>query len=422
MHLILKNAQIIDPEGKYHQQQADILIQNGVIQKIGKVEAGADDKQVDTTACVVMPGAIDINTFAGEPGYEEKETLETLRAAAQQGGFSELCTRSDLLPAVDHSGQASYLKKQSTGSAVELLPIGSISKGLKGESLSEMYDMHLAGAVAFGDAKKAITNLQLISLAMQYVKSFGGKLIFFADEPTLTKGGQMHEGEVSIHLGMKGVPAIAEEMAVRRILELAEYNQSEVILFGISTKEAIEAIRIAKEKRLKVKAGTFVHHLYFTDEALRSFDSNFKLHPPLRSDQHRNALINGIKSGVIDFLSADHCPENIEHKQVEFDYAAHGMIGLESALSASWTVLRKHIGMEQFVKLWSFNSRSMLGLPASHIEEGAPAKITLFAPDQVYEFGRQHRKSLSNNSAYYGQKFTGKVMGTIGGGEWHLAS
>jgi dihydroorotase len=422
MRILLKNCLLIDPEGKHHQLEADILIEEGRIIKIGHVDQLEHAEVLDVKGSVVMPGAMDLNTFSGEPGFEEKENLAKLNLAALQGGFSSICTRSDLFPAVDQAGQVSFLQKASAQSDIHIRPLGAISKGLKGESLSELYDMHLAGAVAFCDAKKAISNLKLISLAMQYVKSFGGKLLFFADEPMLSKGGQMNEGEVSIHLGMKGIPAIAEAMAVKRILDLALYNQVPVTFFGLSVGSAIDAIRQAKAKGQEVYAGAFVHHIYFNETKLSDFNSNYKLRPPLRAESDRLKLIEAIKDGTIDFLSADHCPENIENKQVEFDYAETGMIGLESALSASWTILKQHLSLDQFVALWSVNIRKVIEIDVPHIEEGLEAELSIFSPEHIFTFSKHHRKSLSDNTAYYGEAFTGKALGVVSNGKLSITT
>jgi dihydroorotase len=422
MRILIKNCLLIDPEGKHHQRKADVLVEDGKIIKVGIDEKFEHAEVLDVKGSLVMPGAMDLNTFSGEPGFEEKETLERLNQAALQGGFSSICTRSDLFPVVDQAGQVSFLQKSSAHSDIYIRPLGAISKGLKGESLAELYDMHLAGAVAFCDAKNSISNLKLISLAMQYVKSFGGKLLFFADEPTLSKGGQMNEGEVSIHLGMKGIPAIAEEMAVKRILDLALYNQVPVTFFGLSVGRAIDAVRQAKAKGQEVYAGVFVHHIYFNETKLVGFNSNYKLRPPLRSESDRLQLIEAIKDGTIDFLSSDHCPENIENKQVEFDYASTGMIGLESALSASWTVLKQHLSLDQFVALWSVNIRKALHIKVPHIEEGQEAELSIFSPEHVFTFSKHHRKSLSDNTAYYGEVLTGKVLGVVSKGKLSLSA
>ena len=421
MKLILKNIQIIDPEGEHHEVKTDLYIKDGFIERVGKVAGENADEILDGEGLVVMPGCLDVNTFIGVPGFEEKENLETLNKAAIQGGFTTLIPRTDLHPSTDHAGQISNLKKISSKSAIEILPLGSISKNLEGKELAELYDMHQEGAIAFCDAKKANLGVKLISLAMQYVKSFDGKLLFFADEPELSKGGQMNEGVTSIHLGMKGIPAIAEEMAVKKIIDLALYNESSVIFFGISTASALREIKAAKKSGVHVKAGVFAHHLFFDETTTVDFDSNFKLKPPLRTQKDIAAIIEGIIDGTIDFISADHCPENIENKEVEFEYASTGMTGLETALSASWSVLKNHIDISKFATLWSVNNRKMFNLDVQHIKEGSLAELTIFDPNVKYVFEKKHQKSFSKNTAYFGKELTGKTIGIITKSKLHKA-
>lgn len=422
MQTILKNIIIADTTNPLNGQVIDILIEDSKIKQIGHgLLADEKDEIHDCQGMFALPGCLDVNTFIGFPGFEEKESPETLNDAALQGGFTALASRADLNPAIDNAGQIKFLKETAKQLNITIYPIGSISKGLKGESLAELYDMHQTGAVAFSDAKKTKSGIKLMSLAMQYVKSFHGKLLFFADENDLSRDGQMNEGITSIHLGMKGVPKIAEKMGVQKILDLAAYNESAPIFFGISTAEALDEIRKAKLNGQEVYAGIFAHHLYFDETKLMGFDSNFKIKPPLRTQKDIEALIEGIKDKTIDFISADHCPENIENKAVEFEYAASGMTGLETALSASWTILQKHIDLNRFSELWSLNNRAMLNINVPKIAKGEFAEITIFNPNQSYTFEPKHQKSASKNSAYFGETFTGKTFGVFSKGAMHLS-
>jgi dihydroorotase len=417
MQLLLKNIRICS--GQKIAGPQDIRISDGIIQAIGKnlpMEPGVQEisfpGQVYASA-----GWMDVGVHTGDPGYEHREDLRTATQAAAAGGFTAIACAPNTLPVVDSKGSVVYIQNKTAGLPVSVFPIGAISIGAKGADLAELYDMHAAGAIAFSDGRMPVQDAGLLLRALQYVQAFQGLIMHQPHHNSIAAGGQMHEGLISTQLGMRGMAALAEEVAVQRDLSLLEYAGGRLHLHLVSTKKGVEMVRAAKAAGLPVTASVAVANLCFTDEALVDFDSNWKVKPPLRDETHRQALLEGLADGTIDFICSNHTPWDQEMKNVEFPFAEFGMIGLETAFALCRTFLEKELPLEQLVQRWAVGPRAVLGLPVPEIKPGARAELTLFDPEQAWTFAEKDIRSKSVNTPFVGQKFKGKVLGILNKGQ-----
>ncbi len=410
MNALIKSAHIIDESSSHHLQTKDILIENGIITKIAKrISNPGKIKEINRPNLHVSCGWFDSSVSFGEPGFEERETLENGLHTAAKSGFTAIALNASTEPPIDTKASVEYLKKSAESKLVALFPIASLSKKSAGIELAELFDMSNYGAIAFGDYQKPVSNANLMKIALLYAKNFNGLVLSFPQNDAVANNGIANEGEQSVALGLKGIPALAEALQIARDLFLLEYTQGKLHIPTISTAKSVQLIKEAKKKGLDVSCSVSAHHLSLNDQKLVSFDTNFKVAPPLRSTSDVKALIKGVNDGTIDMIVSDHCPMNIEHKQLEFENAMVGTIGLESAFAA----VNRTIGLDQLIRCFSSNPRKRFGLDPLSIKKGQKANLTLFNPDAPFIFTEEHIYSSSKNAAFIGEELNGKVYGVI---------
>ncbi|MGV3528894.1 MAG: dihydroorotase [Flavisolibacter sp.] len=408
MDILIRRATILDADSPFYRQTHDLFIQNGIIADIGNIDAKAD-KVVEAADLHVSAGWVDAFAHFCDPGQEYCETLETGAAAAAAGGYTDVLLVPDTKPPVHNKSAVEYIASRSRQLPVNLHPIGAVSKNLEGKELAEMYDMHQSGAQAFGDGWHSIQNSGLLLKALQYLKAIDKTIIQLPDENSIGGKGLMNEGVVSTQLGLPGKPAIAEELMILRDLELARYTGSRIHFTGVSTAQSLSLIKSAKEQGIQVTCSVTPHHLFFSDDDLRGYDTNLKVNPPLRTAEDRNALIEGIQNGIVDAIASHHLPRHIDQKVTEFEYAEIGIAGIETAFGVAHTVLHS-LPLEKLVSFFT-NARGLFGLPAVSIKKGQKASITLFQPREEWSVNRL--RSRSANSPFTGKKLTGKPLGII---------
>ncbi|MGB3948291.1 MAG: dihydroorotase [Bacteroidia bacterium] len=413
MNILIKSAHIIDILSPYNGKVMDILIENGVITSISAtIVPKKTVKTITSKNLCVSVGWLDMQANFCDPGFEHKEDMHTGINAAAAGGYTAVALVSSTQPTIHSKAEVEYIKNKSANAIVDVYPVGTLSYKQEGKDIAEMYDMHLSGAVAFSDDKKAVNDSGLLMRALLYAKNFGGLIIAHCDEKAISQEGKMNEGVVSTQLGLKGIPALAEELMVNRNVFLAEYTDAPIHLPNISTERSVALIKKAKEKGIKITAAVNAYNLVLTDNLLEGFDSNYKLNPPLRTQKDLDALRKGIADGTIDVITSDHRPQDIESKDVEFDYAANGMIGLESAFALVNSTKDK-LKLEAIIKTLTVNPRTILKLKQPKIAQGESANLTVFDPDFEWTFDKQAIKSKSRNTPFIGQTFKGKVLGII---------
>ncbi len=415
MKVLIKQATIVSSSSPFNGFTKDILIDNGVIAAIGE---GITDKEatlIQQPGLHVSIGWMDIFSHFCDPGLEYRETLETGANAAAAGGFTDVMILPNTNPVVHAKSQVEYIVQKAKSLPVNIYPIGAVTKNAEGNELAEMYDMQQSGAIAFGDGINAIQNSGLLIKALQYVKTFDGTVIQIPDDRSIAPGGLMNEGIVSTQLGLPGKPAMAEELIVARDIKLARYADSKLHFTGVTTAKSLEYIKRAKEGGIKVTCSVTPYHLFFTDEDLRTYDTNLKVNPPLRTKENRQALIKGLLDGTIDCIASHHIPHNYDNKVCEFEYAKNGMIGLESLFGTVWSMVNGEWSIADAVERFGIAPRKIFGLPVPVIEEKAVACLTLFNPAAEYVFDETMIASKSKNSAFIGKKMKGKVTGIING-------
>ncbi|GGA93877.1 MULTISPECIES: dihydroorotase [Mucilaginibacter] len=406
MNLLIKSATILDPGSSFHQQVADILIENGVITRIGD-DIDADAELFDAEGKYVSPGFFDLNCNVGELGLETKEDLRSGTVAAAAGGFTGIALMPNTQPPVHSKSEVEYLLNRSKGNLVDVYPLGTISQKREGKDLAEMYDMYQSGARAFTDGSRPVQDAGLMERALLYAQGFDALVFSYPEDTAIAGKAKVNEGEISTLLGMKGIPSLAEELMVARDLYLAEYTVSRIHFTTISTARSVELIREAKRKGIEVTCDVAAHHLILTDEALLGFDSLYKVKPPLRTADDVAALIKGLKDGTIDAIVSQHTPHEIEFKDVEFEVAEYGIIGLQTAFSLA---LKAGLPVELIVEKLAVNPREILSVELSVIAEDEKANIVVFDTDTEWEYTAANNKSKSANSPYIGQRLKGKVL------------
>ncbi len=405
--ILLKSAKILDPESSHHLQTKDILVENGRITKIEDAIKRAD-KIIVSENLHVSNGFFDSSVCFGEPGFEERETLANGVTTARRSGFTGFLLNPNLNPVTDTNSAVKFLQQQIDPQLIDIKPLGALTRDFDGKNLAELYDMQMAGAVGFYDFKKSIADANLLKIALQYVKSFDGLLFSYPQDITIAGSTQVNEDEFTTYIGLKGMPNLAEELQIARDLYILEYTGGKLHIPNISTKNSIPLIKEAKAKGLKVTCSVALPHLFFTSEQLKSFDSKYKILPPLRTKEDTEALKEAVKAGVIDMVTCDHEPIDEEHKALEFENASYGSIGLESAFS----VLNTLFGVEKASSLLS-KTKTSFGMPTSIIETGQRADLSMFDPNSEYKFQKQHIFSKSKNSMFLGESLKGKVLGSI---------
>jgi dihydroorotase len=406
MNLLIKSATVVDPTSPFNNKVVDILIEKGVISKIAK-SIDEDVKTVDAKGHYVSPGFFDLNCNVGELGLETKEDLQTGTAAAVAGGFTGIALMPNTQPPVHSKAEVEYLLNRAKGNLVDIYPLGAISSKREGKDMAEMFDMFKSGAKAFTDGNHPVQDAGLMERALLYVQNFGARVISYPEDTSIAGKAKVNEGVVSTMLGMKGIPALAEELMIARDLYLAEDTNSEIHFTTISTEHAVELIRQAKRKGVKVTCDVAAHNIVLTDEALMGFDSLYKVKPPLRTQKDVDALVAGLKDGTIDAIVSQHTPHEIEFKDVEFEVAEYGIIGLQTAFSLA---LQAGLPVGQIVEKLAINPRKILNVDVPTLTEGATANLVVFSTDGEWEYTRAANRSKSFNSPFIGQNLKGKVL------------
>ena len=368
-------------------------------------------KEVSLNNLHISSGWFDSSVSFGEPGYEERETIANGLDVAAKSGFTSVLLNANSQPVIDSNADINYVLSKAANHAVTLNVLGALTKESKGESLAEMFDMTSAGAVGFYDYKKPLSNANLMKIALQYASTFNGLVCAFPKDASIAKNGVMHEDLTSTTLGLKGIPSLAEELQVARDLYLLEYTNGKLHIPTVSTAKSVALIREAKAKKLDVTCSVAIHNLILTDEALHEFNTNFKVNPPLRSQNDIDALIKGLNDGTIDMVTSDHDPINIEHKKVEFDYALEGTIGLESAFG----VLHNSFTLKKTIDYLT-KGKARFNLGVSSIDIGHTIDATLFNPKERYTMTLEHIHSKSKNTLFKNVKLKGRVYGIIANG------
>ena len=409
MNALLKSVTIVDSKSDFHNSTVDILIENGIISKISKrITNPGNVQEIKLKNLHCSPGWFDSSVAFGEPGFEERETLENGVRTAALSGFSAICLNSTTRPQIDSSSSVRFILDKTRTSAVKVLPIGSLTVNSASIDLAELYDMTTAGAVAFGDYKVPTDNANLMKIALQYASNFNGLVLSNAVDSSIKGKGVVNEEVNSTKLGLKGIASLAEELRIARDLFILEYTGGKLHIPTISTAKSVDLIRQAKEKKLDVSCSVAIHNLLLTDDLLAEFNTNFRVNPPLRTSEDCAALIDGLKDGTIDMVTTDHCPLDVEHKNVEFDNASDGTIGLESAFGALNSVFSTKKAISLLV-----NGKNRFGQENNHIKIGELVDLTLFDPDETYKFSTSHIYSKSKNSCFLGHELKGKVYGII---------
>lgn len=417
MKLIIREAKIIDSTSPFHNKTVDILIVDGLIEKIGdSLPNTANAEEVKLDNLHLSQGWFDSSVSLGEPGFEERETISNGLDVAAKSGFTAIALQPNSFPIIDNQSQVNFVQNKANGSATQLYPIAALTKGSEGNDMAELFDMKKVGAIAFGDYNKSQPNANLLKIALQYVQDFDGLVIAFPQDEKIKGSGVVNEGTVSTRLGLKGIPNLAEELQISRNLFLLEYTGGKLHIPTVSTAESVRLIKEAKAKGLNVSCSVAVHHLVMTDEKLEGFDTRFKVSPPLRTEMDRKGLLDGILDNTIDMITSDHNPIDIEHKKMEFDAAKNGTIGLESAYGALMTVLPLDKVIEKLT-----SGKTVFGIENQAIKEGAAANITLFNPQGESVFSKSSILSKSKNSAFLGMEIKGQVYGVLNQGKLILA-
>lgn len=412
--LLIKNGRIIDPANKVD-RQGDLLVVDGCIVDPDD-GIPADVREIDASGCWIVPGLIDMHVHLREPGEEYKEDILSGTKAAAAGGFTAVACMPNTKPVNDSRSVTSMILAQAAKGAARVYPVGAISKNSEGGSLAEFGDMKEAGIVAVSDDGLPVRDSQLMRRALEYAGDYGLAVISHSEEPSLSHG-VMNEGVVSTRLGLKGIPTAAESIMVYREIGLAEYTKTKIHIAHVSSAMSTDLIRSAKARGVQVTAETTPHYFTLTDEAVEGYNTNAKMNPPLRSEEDRQAVRQGLADGTFDAIATDHAPHSILEKEVEFDLAMNGIIGLETSLPLSLALVRDGLIDEtRLIELMSVNPARILGLAAGTLSTGAAADITLINPESSFTYTEDQVVSKSRNSPFLGWKLQGRAVLTMVGG------
>ncbi|HQU84482.1 MAG TPA: dihydroorotase [Pyrinomonadaceae bacterium] len=422
MKLLIANGHLIDPnEGQ--NSGKNLLIEDGIVKAwLGANESAPEDAEVfDASGMIVAPGFIDLHVHLREPGQEHKETIATGCAAAVAGGWTSVCPMPNTNPVNDSAAFTRYMIEQAERAGLaNIFPVGAITKSSGGSELAEMGEMKAAGAVAVSDDGRPVPNAGMMRRALEYAKDFDLPVVDHCEDKSLSSGGVMHEGKISLLLGLKGMPALAEDLDAVRDIYLAKETGAHIHIAHISTKGALEAVRRAKAEGINVTCEVTPHHFTLTDKAVEGYDTNTKMSPPLRSEEHLEAILEGIKDGTIDAIATDHAPHHADEKALEYDRAPMGITGLETALGLAFNELvhKGIIDLVQLVKLCSSNPAKIFNIPnRGTLKVGSVADITILDPDLVWTYKNSESRSKSKNSPFDNWQFTGAAVATIAGGK-----
>lgn len=417
MKWLLKGARLFDPSNKID-QVCDLLIDGRKISAIGKNLMVDDAPSVNLNGKIVLPGCLDMHVHLREPGREDKETIHTGTRAAVRGGFTAVACMPNTNPVTDNASTVQFVLSKAANELCRVYPIGAVSKGEQGKELAEMGRMKDAGAVAFSDDGKPVKTADLMRRALEYSKMLNAPIIDHCEEETLAHG-VMHEGYTSTILGLNGIPAASEIIAVARNLALAEFTDGRIHLAHLSTARSVELLREAKSRGVRATAEVTIHHLLLTDEKLTTYDTNYRINPPLRSESDRKALVEGLKDGTIDCLVSDHAPHTREEKEVEFDSAPSGISGVEILLplALSELVNKKSISLERLTQALAVRPYEILNIPRPKLKENEEANLTIIDLEAKETIDLETFESKGKNSPYHGTNVTGLPIMTVVAGK-----
>jgi dihydroorotase len=417
MKVILKNVSILNPDQKLNEKNTNILLSEGKIAKIGELnseDVKGETKEYDLSGKYIVPGFFDMHVHLREPGREDEETVITGCQSAANGGFTGLACMPNTEPAIDSAEVVSLIKKQAANQLVDVFVIAAATLGRKGEVISPMAELKESGVVGFSDDGVAIKTAAILRRAMEYSGMYNLPVIEHCEDETLA-GGAMNEGINSTKLGLPPVPSVAEDLIVSRDILMAEYTGSKIHIAHISTKKSVEMVRQAKKNGIKVTAEATPHHFSLTDDYIRTYDTNYKMNPPLRTKEDVEEILKGLKDGTIDCIASDHAPHSAEEKEVEFEFAPNGIIGLETEIGVALTDLyhKKVLTLEQLIEKMAVNPRKILNIPVPKIQVGESANFTILDPDEVWTVDLDKFKSKSRNSPLNKRLLTGRAAGVI---------
>ncbi len=418
--ILLKNGTIIDP----HRQKSysgNVLIKNGKIEEILRTDAPEDIPSIDCSGKIITHGFCDLHVHFREPGREDKETLETGCNAALAGGFTRVCVMPNTNPPLDSPESIRFIMEKSKTLSVHIHPIGAITKNQDGRELTEMGGMVEAGAVAFSDDGLPVSDGQVFRLACEYAKMFGVPVINHAEDPCIRKNGVMHEGTVSAEIGLAGNPDVSESSMVNRDLELSLLAGTRLHVPHVSAERSIRHIKKTLEFSKLISSEVTPHHLYFNHESLHSFDTSFKVAPPIRTEKDRLALISALKEGIITCIATDHAPHTVEEKEADFDEAPFGMIGLESCFGVVNKVLKNELDIMEIICLITINPREVMGFETNLFKKGIPAELTILDTEKEWIFGLDDIHSKSRNTPFIDETLFGKVIGCFSKGNYFIS-
>ncbi|NGM65193.1 dihydroorotase [Sphingobacterium sp. SGR-19] len=415
-NILISSAQLIVPGHPQNGNIVDILIESGNISRIAPriKQTNKQIRVIDGKGAIVSAGFFDLHANFGEPGLETKEDIITGTAAAAAGGYTGVAVYPNTNPPIHSRSEVALVVNSAKGNIVDVYPVGTISKRREGKELAELYDMQLAGAIAFSDGDHAVQQAGLMGRALLYAKGFEGLVISFPEDASVAGGHQMNEGKMSTYLGMKGKPNLAESLMVSRDLFLAEYNDARIHFTSISAAESVDLIKKAKAKGLNVTCDVAAHNLVYTDEEVVGFDSNFKVNPPLRTKKDIKALLKGLKEGTIDAVVSQHTPHEVEYKNVEFHIAKEGILGLQTTLPF---LIEAGFNADDIVRYLVVQPRQVVGKEIPTLEVGSEANLVLFNMNEKWMLDTNTNKSKSENSPMLGQELRGKVKVVINHGQ-----
>ena len=411
--LVLQGGTIMDPlSGR--SRKGNVVIERNKIKSVGSVGGAKGETVIDCSGLVITHGFCDVHVHFREPGREDKETLQTGSRAALAGGFTRVCIMPNTSPPLDSPESIRFVVEKAEECPVHIHPIGAVTKGQKGQELTEVQAIFSEGAVAVSDDGLPITDAQVMRLALEYTSMFDKPVINHAEDECLRNNGVMHEGEISTRLGLAGNPSLAEAIMIQRDLELANMIQTKLHVPHVTSASGAANIRRMKKSNSNITAEVTPHHLFFNDQALLEYNTNFKVSPPIRTENDRKELIKAVKDGTFDCIATDHAPHTIEEKEATFELAPFGMIGLESCFGAVNKVL--DMPLKELLKLLTVNPRRVMGFEEDLFTTGCAAELTILDPDQEWTFMEQNIYSKSRNTPFVGERLKGKVHFTISKG------
>jgi dihydroorotase len=420
MQVLVKQALICDLQAPHHGTRQDVLIENGIIRQVGKMDHQTADCVVSLPQLAVSPGWTDIFSFCGEPGYEYKETLQSLTAAAARGGYTAVFVLPNTQPATHNATSVTHILQKTAGLPVQVHPLGAVTINTDGKELAEMIDMYRHGVPAFSDGLHPVQNPALMVKALQYVKAIDAALIQLPIDKTLAGAGLMHESAISVGLGLPGSPAIAEELMVARDIELCRYTQSKLHITGISTARSADLIKKARGEGVNITCSVSPLHLHATDASLQTYNTNYKTNPPLRGSADRDALRRAVIENEIECLASHHLPHEKDSKDCEFEQAAVGCSALETAFYALASI--PGITPLHIARMMAAEPRRIFGLEPATIAEGQPADLSFFSLEGEHIITEKEMLSRSKNNAFTGQALKGTIWGTIKGHHINMVS